>query len=72
VFEKGLLCSSFLVALFPGGDEFEEATAIISNNWYRLTGAVCANGEAFLRRAIPVLNELAGNLYVNRKPEKIS
>jgi len=48
-------------------DEFEEAITIISNNRYRLTGAVCANDEAFLRRAIPVLSELAGNFYVNRK-----
>lgn len=48
-------------------DEFDEAVSIISNNKYRLTGAVCATDEAFLRRAIPVLSDLAGNFYVNRK-----
>ncbi len=48
-------------------DEFDEAVTLISNNSYRLTGAVCANDESFLLRVIPVLSELAGNFYVNRK-----
>ena len=48
-------------------EQFEQAVNIISNNRYRLTGAVCANDETFLHHAIPVLSEFAGNFYVNRK-----
>lgn len=46
---------------------FDEAVDIIENNAYRLTGGVWSKDETFLAKAVPVLSELAGNFYVNRK-----
>jgi 1-pyrroline-5-carboxylate dehydrogenase len=45
----------------------EEAKALIEQHPYRLTGAVISRNETFLEQAIPVLSQLAGNFYVNRK-----
>ncbi|MBD3337367.1 MAG: aldehyde dehydrogenase family protein [Candidatus Eisenbacteria bacterium] len=46
---------------------FEDAVRLIRNNTYRLTGAVWSRDETFLTKAVPVLSELAGNFYINRK-----
>lgn len=48
-------------------DHVDEAIDLIRSNDYRLTGAVCSENEEFLARYVPVLSELAGNFYVNRK-----
>ena len=45
----------------------EEAVALIEQHNYRLTGAVISRDETFLEKAVPVLSQLAGNFYVNRK-----
>ena len=45
----------------------EEAVSIIEQHSYRLTGAVISRDESWLEKAIPVLSQLAGNFYVNRK-----
>jgi 1-pyrroline-5-carboxylate dehydrogenase len=44
-----------------------EAVKIIEQHPYRLTGSVMSQNENFLAQAIPVLSQLAGNFYVNRK-----
>lgn len=44
-----------------------DAVRIIEQHPYRLTGAVISRNETFLETAIPVLSQLAGNFYVNRK-----
>jgi 1-pyrroline-5-carboxylate dehydrogenase len=48
-------------------DHVDEAVSLIRRNTYRLTGAVCSQNEGFLAKYVPVLSELAGNFYVNRK-----
>jgi 1-pyrroline-5-carboxylate dehydrogenase len=45
----------------------EDAARIIEQHPYRLTGAVISRNETFLEKAVPVLSQLAGNFYVNRK-----
>lgn len=45
----------------------EDAVRIIEQHPYRLTGAVISRNETFLETAVPVLSQLAGNFYVNRK-----
>lgn len=45
----------------------DDAVRIIEQHPYRLTGAVISRNETFLETAIPVLSQLAGNFYVNRK-----
>lgn len=45
----------------------EDAVRIIEQHSYRLTGSVISRNETFLEKAIPVLSQLAGNFYVNRK-----
>ncbi len=45
----------------------DQAVRIIENNTYRLTGSVWSNDETFLEKYVPVLSQLAGNFYVNRK-----
>nr|BFD30859.1 L-glutamate gamma-semialdehyde dehydrogenase [Pigmentibacter ruber] len=47
--------------------QFSEVEPIISQHNYRLTGSVISLDETFLEKAIPVLSQLAGNFYVNRK-----
>lgn len=47
--------------------KLEDAVRIIEQHSYRLTGAVISRNETFLESAIPVLSQLAGNFYVNRK-----
>jgi len=44
-----------------------EAVSIIERHNYRLTGSVISRNESWLEQAIPVLSQLAGNFYVNRK-----
>lgn len=44
-----------------------DAVRIIEQHPYRLTGSVISRNETFLEIAIPVLSQLAGNFYVNRK-----
>lgn len=46
---------------------FQDAVAMIEQHHYRLTGSVISRNETFLKKAIPVLSQLAGNFYVNRK-----
>ncbi|MBM3287744.1 MAG: aldehyde dehydrogenase family protein [Candidatus Eisenbacteria bacterium] len=48
-------------------DHVDEAIALIRGNAYRLTGSVCSQDEGFLAKYVPILAELAGNFYVNRK-----
>lgn len=48
-------------------DHVDEAVDLIRRNTYRLTGAVCSQNEEFLVKYVPILSELAGNFYVNRK-----
>jgi 1-pyrroline-5-carboxylate dehydrogenase len=48
-------------------DHVDEAVSLIRGNTYRLTGGVCSNDETFLAKYVPILGELAGNFYVNRK-----
>jgi 1-pyrroline-5-carboxylate dehydrogenase len=48
-------------------DHVDEAVNLIRRNTYRLTGAVCSQNEDFLAKYVPILSELAGNFYVNRK-----
>jgi 1-pyrroline-5-carboxylate dehydrogenase len=45
----------------------DDAVRIIEQHQYRLTGSVISRNETFLEKAIPVLSQLAGNFYVNRK-----
>ncbi|MEY2987067.1 MAG: 1-pyrroline-5-carboxylate dehydrogenase [Pseudomonadota bacterium] len=45
----------------------DDAVRIIEQHPYRLTGAVISRNETFLESAVPVLSQLAGNFYVNRK-----
>lgn len=45
----------------------EEAEGYIRLHNYRLTGSVISRNEKFLEEAVPVLSELAGNFYVNRR-----
>ena len=45
----------------------DDAVSIIEQHPYRLTGAVISRNETFLETAVPVLSQLAGNFYVNRK-----
>jgi 1-pyrroline-5-carboxylate dehydrogenase len=45
----------------------EEAVGLIEQHNYRLTGSVISRDEAWLEKAIPLLSQLAGNFYVNRK-----
>jgi 1-pyrroline-5-carboxylate dehydrogenase len=45
----------------------DDAVRIIEQHPYRLTGAVISRNETFLETAVPVLSQLAGNFYVNRK-----
>jgi 1-pyrroline-5-carboxylate dehydrogenase len=45
----------------------EDAVQLIEQHSYRLTGSVISRNETFLEMAIPVLSQLAGNFYVNRK-----
>ncbi|MBX9837664.1 MAG: aldehyde dehydrogenase family protein [Silvanigrellaceae bacterium] len=47
--------------------KFEDTVAIIQQHNYRLTGSVISKNENFLEQAVPVLSQLAGNFYVNRK-----
>jgi 1-pyrroline-5-carboxylate dehydrogenase len=47
--------------------KLEDAVRIIEQHSYRLTGSVISRNETFLEHAIPVLSQLAGNFYVNRK-----
>jgi 1-pyrroline-5-carboxylate dehydrogenase len=47
--------------------KFEDAVSIIQQHNYRLTGSVISKNENFLEQAVPVLSQLAGNFYVNRK-----
>jgi 1-pyrroline-5-carboxylate dehydrogenase len=47
--------------------KFDDAVRIIEQHSYRLTGSVISRNETFLESAIPVLSQLAGNFYVNRK-----
>jgi 1-pyrroline-5-carboxylate dehydrogenase len=47
--------------------KLEDAVRIIEQHSYRLTGSVISRNETFLESAIPVLSQLAGNFYVNRK-----
>jgi 1-pyrroline-5-carboxylate dehydrogenase len=47
--------------------KLEDAVRIIEQHSYRLTGAVISRNETFLENTIPVLSQLAGNFYVNRK-----
>jgi 1-pyrroline-5-carboxylate dehydrogenase len=44
-----------------------EAVEIIQQHPYRLTGSVVSRNEEFLSVAVPILSQLAGNFYVNRK-----
>lgn len=44
-----------------------EVQRMIEQHDYRLTGAVISRDETFLEKAVPVLSQLAGNFYVNRK-----
>lgn len=44
-----------------------DAVKIIEQHPYRLTGSVISRNETFLEKAQPVLSQLAGNFYVNRK-----
>lgn len=50
-----------------GHKKFEDVPAIIGQHNYRLTGSVISKNETFLETAVPVLSQLAGNFYVNRK-----
>ncbi|MEN9826290.1 MAG: 1-pyrroline-5-carboxylate dehydrogenase [Pseudomonadota bacterium] len=45
----------------------DDAVRMIEQHQYRLTGSVISRNETFLEKAIPVLSQLAGNFYVNRK-----
>jgi 1-pyrroline-5-carboxylate dehydrogenase len=45
----------------------DDAVGIIEQHSYRLTGSVISRNETFLEKAIPILSQLAGNFYVNRK-----
>lgn len=45
----------------------DQAVSMIEQHEYRLTGAVISRDETFLEKAVPVLSQLAGNFYVNRK-----
>jgi 1-pyrroline-5-carboxylate dehydrogenase len=45
----------------------EQAVSIIEQHNYRLTGSVMSRNEVFLERAVPILSQLAGNFYINRK-----
>ena len=47
--------------------KFEDVVPLISQHNYRLTGSVLSRNETFLEKAVPVLSQLAGNFYVNRK-----
>lgn len=47
--------------------KFEDAVKTIEQHHYRLTGSVISKNETFLEKAVPVLSQLAGNFYVNRK-----
>lgn len=46
---------------------FDEVLALIQSHQYRLTGSVISRNETFLADVVPILNEYAGNLYINRK-----
>lgn len=46
---------------------FDEVLALIQSHQYRLTGSVMSRNETFLADVVPILNEYAGNLYINRK-----
>lgn len=46
---------------------WQDAVSIIEQHQYRLTGSVISKNETFLKKVIPVLSQLAGNFYVNRK-----
>ncbi len=47
--------------------KFEDVLSIISQHNYRLTGSVVSRNEYFLEKSVPLLSQLAGNFYVNRK-----
>ncbi len=47
--------------------KFEDVVPLISQHNYRLTGSVLSRNETFLEKAVPILSQLAGNFYVNRK-----
>jgi 1-pyrroline-5-carboxylate dehydrogenase len=47
--------------------KLDDAVRLIEQHPYRLTGSVVSRNETFLEHAIPVLSQLAGNFYVNRK-----
>lgn len=47
--------------------KWEDAVAMIEQHHYRLTGSVISRNETFLKKVVPVLSQLAGNFYINRK-----
>jgi len=48
-------------------DDIDHAVRIIENHPYRLTGGFWSHNETLLDSYVPVLSQLAGNFYVNRK-----